>query len=736
MQFNRILKYLSFGCVCLIIPVLAVATVYNRFNGGEISGQTVFASIPMVLLWGTLTFFSLVYILRIKLYNKPATFTLHLSFVIILVGALITHLTGDQGKLHLRMNETVSEYITDNDEKRSLPFEITLKNFRIEYYEGTTSPADFVSEIIADDGATHEESFVAMNRIFTFHNYRFYQSGYDSDLNGVTFVIAYDPYGIAVTYLGYAWFFLSFLLFFFQKGTHFRSILKSTSVRNRIATLIIIVTGYNCATASPTVLPAEIADEFSELLIYYNGRIAPLNSFANEFTAKIYGNKSYKGFTPEQVVTGWFFFYDDWKSEPFIKVKDSYARELLEINDNYACLTDFSGCNGFKLDRALHTFDKHYSKVAEINEKFSLISSLATGAALHIYPVRCAGKNKLQWLSVTDRIVEEMSFEQWLFIHNSLGLVAERIAMHDRDGTIELIRKIKKYQHNEGGEMLPSENIVRAEIFYNEYNFDRPIAMCALSVGLILFITFIYNITKRKSVCHWIIQTSYSLIWIIFLYLSMRIVLRWYISGHIPLSNGFETMLLMSWCSALFTIATAGGYRITLPFGFIVCGFTLLIAMLGETTPRITKLIPALHSPLLSVHVMVIMISYTLLALIMLNAIASIILSINKNNREEVWRLRDISLIMLYPAVFLLSTGIFIGAVWANISWGRYWGWDPKEVWALITLLTYSLPLHSASLKLFRKPFVFHLYCFLAFLTVITTYFGVNFFLGGLHSYA
>jgi cytochrome c-type biogenesis protein CcsB len=224
---------------------------------------------------------------------------------------------------------------------------------------------------------------------------------------------------------------------------------------------------------------------------------------------------------------------------------------------------------------------------------------------------------------------------------------------------------------------------------------------------------------------------------LLFAYISLNIVIRALVSGHIPLSNGFETMSFMAWCCSLLAIIFSKRFRYALPFGFLLCGFSLLVAMMGESTPQITQLMPVLHSPLLSIHVMLIMVAYTLLAFTMMNGVTAIVLhSTNRGATEQIEYLSLISRILLYPAVFLLTVGIFIGAVWANVSWGRYWGWDPKEVWALITMLIYALAIHVQSLKWFRKPIHFHLFCVVAFLSVLMTYFGVNFVLGGLHSYA
>lgn len=275
-----------------------------------------------------------------------------------------------------------------------------------------------------------------------------------------------------------------------------------------------------------------------------------------------------------------------------------------------------------------------------------------------------------------------------------------------------------------------------AEALYNSMSNNRPLAITCLATGTILFVLFCINRKEnrtRQILASWIKVIA----WVTATYLTLQILLRWHISGHVPLANGHETMMFMAWLSILMTPIAGNRVKEMLPFGYIVCGLALLVSTFGDSTEQIAPLAPVLRSPLLSIHVVVIMISYTLLAFTMLNGIAAVAIKVTrKNTEEEIAELQRTSILMLYPAVFLLTAGIFIGAVWANVSWGRYWGWDPKEVWALITMLVYSAALHSGSIKAMRRPMFFHIYCILAFLTVLITYFGVNFILGGMHSYA
>ena len=736
MRFNNLLKYLSFGCVYLIIPVMAVATVLEKIYGTEFAREHIYTSLTMVILWGVVSLSAVWYMLRMKLYRKIATFSLHLSLIVILIGALITHLSGKQGKIHLRIDdEHIKEFVAADGNSFQFPFEVSLRKFNLEYYPGTFSPSDFISEILIKDGDKEIFDSVSMNKIFSYRNYRFYQSGYEGDGQGSFLSVSFDPYGIAVTYTGYVWLLLSIILFFFQKRTIFRKVWKQLKSEPGL-TFLFILFGICPSLGAPSTVPKEVAEEFGRLYIYYNGRIAPINTFAHDFAMKIYGKDSYQGLSSEQIVAGWFFFYDEWKKEPFIKIKGDEVKETLGLEGSYARLTDFIGPEGFKLDKLLKEPGSDSKNIFSANEKFNLISTLVTGSALQIYPFKDKDSEILKWFTVKDKPNEEMPFEQWLFIRSSMDLVAEKIALQDWDNVSKLLEKIKRYQMKEGVELLPSQNKIKIEIFYNRFNYDKPLAMIFLTLGIVLFLIFLSRFISGKNICKSIIYSSLIILILLFIYLSFRLGIRWYISGHLPLSNGFETMQFMAWVTIIAVFFIFPFFRLSLPFGYLICGFTLLVAMMGESSPQITNLMPVLQSPLLSIHVMVIMMAYTLLFLIMLNGLTALLIGLFNRSIEKTVFLRNISQLMLYPAVFLLVVGIFIGAVWANVSWGRYWGWDPKEVWALITFLIYSLPLHSISLLWFRKPIFFHSYMVFAFISVVITYFGVNFFLGGMHSYA
>ena len=546
---------------------------------------------------------------------------------------------------------------------------------------------------------------------------------------------------------------------------------------------------------SQTTLPHDIANEFGNLLVYHNNRICPLQTLARDYTIKLTGKTSYKDFSAEQVLTGWFFYYDEWRNEPMIKIKGKDAQQTLGIEGKYASFNDFYSTKGYKLTG---TQGKNFSAA---DEKYNLIMMHLTGSLLKIFPHQTQDSSKLStesspklgevpkaegyansqlstlnsklstihWFALNDNLPADIPQAEWLFIRKSMNLVAEYIAHNQHDEAIDLIRKIRKYQDTQLGSLTPSSARITAERIYNHLNFNRPLAIALMTLGILLYIITI--ISNKTPLWSWLILTPTAI------YLLFAIVLRGYIAGHFPLSNGFETMQFIALIAALIpflTLLFRGAFKnrrgsqssilnsqlstlnssFLIPHSTLICGIALMVATMSELNPRITLLMPVLQSPLLSIHVMVIMISYTLFALITLNAIVNLI-KIKTNTQlstKSSPKLGEVPKAEGYAnsqpstlnsqfstltfALFLLTAGIFIGAIWANVSWGRYWGWDPKEVWALITMLIYSIPLHRASIKIFQNPRFLNWYYCLAFLSVIITYFGVNFILGGLHSYA
>ena len=747
----KLLKRTAFSLLGILLLILTIATILEKIYGTDFVNEYIYSSVPFVILWGVTAITSLLYIIKSKLHRQPVIFLLHLSLLFILAGAFTTWIYGEQGTMRVRQGEQQTSFTDSKGISHQLPFSITLNQFEIIYYKGTLAPMDFISHISVADKDCHRQiqGKVSMNHIFSYQHYRFYQSGYSEDNEGSVFSVSHDPYGIGITYAGYTLLLLSTVFFFFSPQSRFRQLLKSPLL-HRSLTVILLLFAFSlnsnflkANSPSPKVLPREVAEHFGDLYILYNNRICPLQTFARDFTIKLYGSSSYKGLTPEEVLTGWLFYYDSWKNEPIIRIKSNEARKLLEIEGNYARLKDYiSTINEYKLEKMMNHIrsgeqvtDKR--GIEEADEKFNIINLVCTGAMMKIFPCRNIAGKTLEWYSQSDQLPQDMDNDKWVFIRKSMSYVNEMIVMKKYNDACLLLEKIKKYQQKECDGLLPADNKFKAEKIYNQFDYSKSVAMACICIGLICFIYYCHCMASQKRTSRKAIIVLNILLWIVFTYLSAAICLRGYVSNHLPLSNGFETMQFMAWCTLLLTFLLQRKFAMLLPFGFLLCGLTLMVSMLGESNPQITQLMPVLQSPLLSIHVVVIMIAYSLLAFIMLNGVTAVILhQSQKECKEQIERLQIISQIILYPAIFLLAIGIFIGAVWANVSWGRYWGWDPKEVWALITMLVYALALHPRSLPWFHRTMFFHVFCITAFITVLITYFGVNFLLGGMHSYA
>ena len=630
-------------------------------------------------------------------------------------------------------------FMSNDGKQHTLPFTVRLQSFDIQTYPGTPAPMDFISRIqVVDGDGRATDGTVSMNKVFSHRGYRFYQSGYDAEGRGAIFTVAHDPWGIGVTYAGYGLLLVGMIGVLLDRRTAFRALLKHPALKRGIAGVCLLIAGVSAANAQPGTLPRDVAERMGDLYILHNNRICPFQTFARQFTAKLYGKTSYKGLTAEQVASGWIFYYDDWKNEPIIKIKNSKVKHLLGIEGKYASLEDFyrtvsSGAMQQAID-SLQAIDDQATirALGEADERYQIANMVAAGTMVKLFPLNHGGK--LEWYSHGSLdIPHDIDDGKWLFLRGGMDYLYEMVASQDWKSANQFITKLKKYQVKECGAMLPSDAAFKSEKLYNSMEWDRPLSMALATLGIVLFVITCRCVARSRKLPRWakivaILTLAFSL-----LYLTTALTLRWIISGHVPMSNGFETMHFMAWATVVLTLLAGRKSMLVLPFGILTAGLALMVASFGESNPQITQLMPVLVSPLLSIHVAVIMIAYALLAFLMMGGVMAFAL---RRDRAMAERLHVVGQIILYPAVFLLTAGVFIGAIWANVSWGTYWSWDPKEVWALITLIIYALPLHGQSLAIFRKPMFFHGYCIVAFLSVLITYFGVNFILGGMHSYA
>ncbi|MDH8701486.1 cytochrome c-type biogenesis protein CcsB [Dysgonomonadaceae bacterium PH5-43] len=737
-----VIKKISFWILILVIICLSVATFVEKYKGTEYVQTVIYSSYWFVLLWVLLSITSFWLIVKRKLYKQISAFGIHCAFLIILLGAGFTFFNSEKGYIHLREGESSQIYINEKTREGTiLPFSLALDSFRVEHYTGTMAPSDYVSYVKVNTENKNFSTRISMNNILSEQGYRFYQSSFDDDEKGTILSVNYDKWGIPITYTGYIMLGLSMLLLLFSKNGRFRKLLKHPLLKVGLIGVFLSTTFATQANNTNT-LNKQNADELGEILVSYNSRVAPLETFARDFTLKLTGKPTYKDYTSMQVLAGWMFYPQKWQFEPLIRVKNKELQKMLKVKE-YAPLTAFfSEKNEYLLASFWNDIHKGGKKsslikaIEETDERVQLILMLEQGNLLNIFPYKY--NETISWLSPTDKLPDYIEENDRIFIGNILTLLYEHSINNEQEQASKIINQIKTYQKQRGEGFIPNDSKVKTELWYNKMNTTTILYRTNLTLGLlcISYLLFVFLRKKKEKRASEIVLSIFTvLLFLSFTYLTTSIVLRTYISERLPLGNGYETMIFASWCIMLIGLIFRKRYNLIIAFALLLSGFTLLVSTLGQMNPQITPLMPVLLSSWLSAHVSLIMISYALFAFIFFNSIASLFFECTNKNNNQAERLMIINKIFLYPAVFLLGAGIFIGAIWANVSWGRYWAWDPKEVWALITFLVYGLGFHSDSISWFRKPIFFHIYMILAFGTVLMTYFGVNMFLGGMHSY-
>lgn len=710
----------------VLILVMAAATIVEKYQGTGFVSERIYGAWWFSLLWAVLVMVSVAYFLKRNI-RRASVVALHLSFVLILTGALLTHLTAEKGIIHLRTGESTSRYMASDRYLKPLPFTVTLDHFDIRYHKGTTAVADYRSSITMDDGRTRKQTVVSMNNIASFHAVRLYQSSYDEDMQGSVLAMNSDPWGIPVTYIGYALLFVSLVWMLVDPKGTYRRLLRSPMLKRGATLLLLLATVNHGGMAAPRVLPQETAERFGQLFMVYNDRVCPVQTYAIDFTKKLYGKRSYKEYTAEQVLTGFIFFYDDWVNEPVVKVKGDELKRRLNLPD-HASMNHFFGRSGYTLGPYVQAFyegqqDSFYKQAAKVDEKLALIMALHQGTPLKLLPYRDKAHH-ITWYAPTDNLPSTMDKEHQKYIREVFTLLNGEVQAGNDVRVNAFLDKILDYQRTFGRESLPSATQVKAEHLYNKVAFATILFMVCLTMG---FLSFLLLIFKKMRPTYYL---QYAVLLLAFLALTACLSLRWHITGNIPMANGYETMLFLAWTVMLLSIVVCRWFPIMLTFGFLLSGFFLLVSHISQMDPQISHLMPVLNSPLLTLHVSIIMMSFALLSLTCVCGLTALAM------RKQAEELKLLSQLFLFPALVCLGLGIFIGAIWANVSWGTYWSWDPKETWALITFMVYAIAVHDQSLPFLRTTKYYHLYMVVAFLTLLMTYFGVNYFLGGMHSYA
>ncbi len=665
------LRRLPFLLLGIITAVLIAATVVEKLYGADTAMDDIYLSPWMTALWTATAATALAEVLARRKAMGFGSLLLHISLVMILAGAATTHFIGLHGHISLTTGEPATDIWTlRTGEKATFPFKISLTDCGTEYHASEVAARDYYSTIEADG----DQYRISMNNVLDLKGYRLTQSALSAESS--TLSVSYDPWGRGISFAAYGLLFISMILVLIR-SRRFHKLLRR-------ATVILIILIPLTSSAQPKTLQKPLARTYGKLYVVSGGRICPAQTVAKEFCSKIYGKDTYRGLTAEQVLTGWIYYYSEWKHEPMITLKSSEAIRLL--GKKQVSLAELFTRDGYKLEPLLHAPTVSRDLLAD-DEKVTLISAVAAGRL-----PRQVGADNFQ----VNRLLED---------------IAADIATGRYNNANTHLKELREVQRTISPGRLPSENVIKAELIYNDTYYPLLAAIAAFLGGIAGAIRL-----RKTALTIGIITT---------LYVSYILILRWITGGHIPLATGYETMLSLAWFALLAAVLLSRRIPAVLPLGLIVGGASMMVAMMSARNPAVSPLVPVLESRLLSLHVMLVMCSYALFAIIALNSALALA------GRAKT----DTSRLLLYPALFLLGAGIFVGAIWADRSWGRYWGWDPKETWALITFIIYAFPLHDSTFPTFRKDRFTDIYLLLAFLSVLMTYFGVNYILGGLHSY-
>jgi cytochrome c-type biogenesis protein CcsB len=648
----------------------------------------------------------------------------------------------------------------------NLPFSIKLNDFELDRYPGSMSPSSYASRVTVIDNEKNK-SFpfhIYMNHVLNYRGYRFFQSSYDRDELGSILSVNHDYWGTFFTYIGYFLLALGMFLSLANRNSHFAALgrfLKKSGQKTRAAGLILILLltfgasssyaqhGHLSIDKIPKIDKVQ-AEKFGKLMVQGNdGRVEPVNTLASELLRKIAWKNSFHGLSPDEVLLGMLSEPLYWQQVPIIKIGDKELKKALGIQGKYASYLDFIDMkNGtYKLQQMVSAV---YAKkpaqrgvldkeVMKADERLNVCYMIYTGQLLKMVPDPTNPTHP--WYSPASK-PEKLSGQDSLMVVSVIPEYMKAVGKGELKLANELIDNFSAYQKKYGASIMPSERKIKAELWYNKLMIFNRLSIWLGMLGLVMVILTFVELFRTSKLLRIILKVFVWVIALLFVAYTYGLGLRWYISGHAPWSNGFESMIYIGWVTLFAGLLFSKGSKMTVAATTILASIILMVAHLSWMDPEITNLVPVLKSYWLTIHVSVITASYGFLALSMLLGLINLVIMIFKNpaNQEKLsQRIADLSAInerTMIIGLYMLTIGTFLGGVWANESWGRYWGWDPKETWALVSVLVYSFIVHMRYIPSLNSRFSFNVASVVGYFSILMTYFGVNYYLSGLHSYA
>jgi len=761
----------TMALLALYATSMAIATFVEEAHGTALATIAIYHS-PLFLLLQLLLIVNFVMIAfrrRWWKFKRRGLLLLHISFIIILLGAFVTYVSGKEGTLHLREGETgdrIQVQTNRGHHTLTLPFQVELVKFTLSRYPGSMSPSSYESELLVHaDGTTHRER-VYMNNVLDVKGYRFFQASFDEDEKGSVLSVNKDVAGRNITYAGYILLFIGSILCLTEKNGRLRTLYRQlnhlkTASGLLLFALIIGFSGQTFATEAPQsmsdimqklVIPPAHAERFGALPVQSaKGRIVPINTFSSEILRKLYKNTRFGQLNSDQFLLSLLVMPEMWMHVPLMaNLNDEIADYFSLPRKTCSYLDLFREDETYKLEEKL---DEAYHKmpaartgfdkaVIQLDEKANILNQLFAYRLIRLFP-RIADPNQ-RWYAHGDDL-SVFAGRDSLFVSEAfyryLSEVRNALKSGDWSKANEALDTISSYQTATNNVPGFERRDIALELKYNKLDIFRRCKIGYLLLGGLLLLLSFVLFFRNKAWIRWAIRISGIAVFIVFLFQTLGIGMRWKIAGYAPWSNSYETMVFMGWAAALGGLLFARRSSIAFSLGTLFAGVVLFVSGLNWMDPQINPLVPVLKSPWLMFHVAILMVAYGFFGISFLLGLVNLSMMTFVPKRKQTdytLTLQELSIIneiALIIGLILMTIGTFMGAVWANESWGRYWGWDPKETWALITVVVYALVVHLHLLRKWYNLWLFNLCSVLAFASVLMTYFGVNYFMSGMHSY-
>lgn len=685
-----------------------------------------------------------------------------------------------------------------------IPFYMKCIDFSLERYPGSDMPSSYASDLQVLDTANNQfgTKHVFMNHVLDYGGYRFFQSSYDADEKGTVLSVNHDFWGTNVTYLGYLMMFIGMIFSVFAPNSRFRELmrnLKNSNAKKMVAVILALSSfsafGQNIEThthkqeetqlhdhdhdhdhthdhdhnhdhANGQMAPAaenpvvyfiseEQSDELATLLVKdFKNRIVPIHTVCDQLLRKLYRENKYEGRNAVQTIISMHMYPDYWMNQKVIQVPKAvretynlvdYAsfRELSDEAGNFKWINDYNTA----LRKAESRQSEVEKKLIKLGEKYQVFASVVRWEYMKIIPLK--GDKAHNWyMPFSQEVMMRDTVTSRLALTYISSLNDAAKSTNDFSKSTKLLNELKKAQRDIApASTIPSEAHAKIEVSYNKMqifkNSEYSYLLLGLGLMIVFFIRVLFNPSEKSEKRYRIIRkVVVFLLAVIFLYHGTGLGLRWYVSGHVPWSDGYEAVVFIGWVTMLAGFIFGRSNPGILAGAALLAAFMIFVTEMNLLDPEITQLPPVLKSYWLMIHVAIITGSYGFLGLACILGIFNMVLYVfrnpenAKNTTKNINELTYVSEMTMTVGLFMLTIGTFLGGIWANESWGRYWGWDPKETWALVSVLVYAIVLHFRYIPGLKGKFAFNAASMWGYAAILFTFFGVNFILVGLHSYA